>query len=121
MRTRRIRVILPVLALFLLLAMSAEAAGPLYMRTSPSKMTNRFLRGAISVPLCIMEIPKAINKQVQDTDLFTGCIVGAGEGTWQGGKRLLWGVLSIVTFPATDLNDIDVLVDHHIPYKELAE
>ncbi|CAN5283365.1 hypothetical protein BH09SUM1_BH09SUM1_15490 [soil metagenome] len=77
----------------------ADAAGPLYGSTYPSKITNKLGRGLGNVVFCWVEIPLEINEEVQDTDPFTGFFVGGGKGIWFTIRRLGLGVVDIVTFP----------------------
>ena len=114
-------IILSITILLLAMTLSAEATGPLYKITRPSQMSNKLLRGVINIPLCIMEIPKAVNKNIKNTDYFTGTFVGLGEGALKSGKRLGYGVFETVTFPDPELDTLDHWVDDPIPFTELAE
>jgi len=84
-------------------------------------MTNKFLRGLLNVPLCLMEIPRSLNENVKTTDYFTGTFVGLGEGVFKSAKRLSFGVYEVVTFPQPKWGLLDSWVDDPIPFKELAE
>jgi len=108
---------------FLLMAISlpSGATGPLYKTTRASKMTNKFLRGMLNIPLCVMEVPKALNKNIKNTDYFTGTFVGLGEGVVKSTKRLGYGLFEVATFPQPEWKTLDPLVDDPIPFKELAE
>jgi len=110
-----------VFLILLALASSALATGPLYKTTTASRMSNRFLRGVLNIPLSVMEIPKALNINIKNTDYFTGTLVGLGEGIYKTSKRLSYGVLETLTFPCLELKTFDTLVDSPIPFKELAE
>ena len=103
------------------MTVTVEATGPLYKTSRSSKMTNKFLRGIINIPFSVMEIPKSVNKNIKNTDYFTGTFVGRGEGVFKTSKRLAYGVFEVVTFPDPKLNTMDHWVDHPIPFKELAE
>ena len=120
-KTGMILFILAMGILFLMTTFVAEAAGPLYKTTRASKISNKFLRGVINIPLCFMEIPKAVNKDVQNTDYFTGTLTGLGEGMFKTSKRFCYGVFETVTFPSPELKTLDSWVDHPIPFKELTE
>jgi|GEM_PF-585915 len=109
------------IVLFLITVISANAAGPLYKTTRASQITNKLLRGIINIPLCFMEIPRSINQNVQNTDIFTGTFVGLGEGVFKSSKRLCYGIFETVTFPSPELKTLNSWVDNPIPYKELTE
>lgn len=117
----RIWMILILMVLVLMLTVPSEATGPLYKTTRASKMTNKFLRGLLNVPLCLMEIPRSLNENVKTTDYFTGTFVGLGEGVFKSAKRLGFGVYEVVTFPEPEWGLLDSWVDDPIPFKELAE
>ena len=80
-------------------ATSAQATGPLYRTTYPSKITNKLGRGLGNVLFCWAEVPLEINREIQNTDPVTGTIVGLGEGLYYTGQRLALGLVDIVTFP----------------------
>jgi len=105
----------------LMLTAIAEATGPLYKTTRASKISNKFLRGVINVPFCFMEIPKSLNRNIKNTDFFTGTFVGVGEGLFKSGKRLGYGVFEVATCPQPEWKTLDSWVDDPIPFKELAE
>lgn len=87
---------------FVVLAMftaPAPAAGPLYRSTYPSKITYKLGQGIGNVVFCWVEIPLEINEEIQDTDPFTGSIVGFYKGLWFTVRRFGLGVADIVTFP----------------------
>lgn len=109
------------IVLFLMIAISANAAGPLYKTTRASQITNKLLRGVINIPFCFMEIPRSINQNVQNTDIFTGTFVGLGEGVFKSSKRLCYGVFETATFPSPELKTLNPWVDYPIPFKELSE
>jgi putative exosortase-associated protein (TIGR04073 family) len=77
----------------------AEARGPLYGATYPSKVTGKLWRGISNTAFCWVEIPIEINREIQHTDPFTGVCVGLGRGVWFTGQRLVLGVVDVVTFP----------------------
>jgi putative exosortase-associated protein (TIGR04073 family) len=88
------------LAIGLVLAPAvAPAAGPLYGSTWPSKVTGKLGRGIGNVLFCWVEIPIEINEEVQNTDPFTGSIVGLVEGIWYTIRRFGLAVVDIITFP----------------------
>lgn len=76
-----------------------SATGPLYGSTYPSKVTGKLWRGLSNTLFCWVEVPLEINEEIQDTDPFTGFFVGFGKGLWFTGRRLVLGVVDIVTFP----------------------
>lgn len=78
---------------------TAQAAGPLYRNTYPSKVTNKLGRGLGNVIFCWCEFPIEINREIQNTDPVTGTVVGFGRGLWFTVRRLGLGVVDIVTFP----------------------
>lgn len=86
-------------ALFLGAVSTASAVGPLYLSTYPSKITNKFGRGLGNILFCWAEIPLEINQEIQDTDPVTGLFVGGGQGIYYTGRRLVLGVVDVVTFP----------------------
>lgn len=86
-------------AAFVSMTSVADAAGPLYGSTYPSKITNKLGRGLGNTVFCWVEIPLEINEEVQNTDPFTGFFVGGGKGIWYTIRRLGLGVVDIVTFP----------------------
>lgn len=75
------------------------ARGPLYGTTYPSKITGKLWGGVSNVFFCWCEIPIEINREIQNTDPFTGSVVGLGRGLWFTGQRLVLGVVDVVTFP----------------------
>ena len=109
------------IVLAMMLTISTEATGPLYKTTYPSKVTNKFLRGLLNIPLCVMEIPRSLNENIKTTDYFTGTFVGLGEGVFKSAKRLTYGVYEVVTFPNPEWGLLNPWVDDPIPFKELAE
>lgn len=88
-----------VVILTVALATPAYAAGPLYRSTYPSKITNKLGRGLGNIVFCWVEIPLEINEEIQNTDPFTGSIVGLGKGIFYTGQRLVLGAVDVVTFP----------------------
>ncbi len=85
--------------IFALSAPKVDAAGPLYRSTYPSKITNKLWRGVGNVAFCWVEIPLEINKEIQNTDPFTGSVVGFFTGLFYTGQRFVLGAVDIVTFP----------------------
>lgn len=77
----------------------ASAAGPLYRSTYPSKVTYKLGSGIGNILFCWAEIPLEINEEIQNTDPFTGTIVGFGKGLWFTGRRFVLGIVDVVTFP----------------------
>ena len=120
-KLERMLMILVLMVFVLILTLPSEATGPLYKTTRASKMTNKFLRGLLNVPLCVMEIPKSLNENIKTTDYFTGTFVGLGEGVFKSAKRLTFGVYEVVTCPEPEWGLLDSWVDDPIPFKELAE
>ncbi len=120
-RTRNSRTIVLVFIVMLVLAATATATGPLYKTTRASKMSNKFLCGVINIPFSFMEIPKALNKNIKNTDYFTGIFVGLGEGVYKTSKRFSYGVVEVLTFPCPEVKTFEPLVDSPVPFKELAE
>lgn len=88
-----------VMALLALGAPEAKAEGPLYRSTYPSKITYKLGSGLGNVLFCWAEIPLEMNEEIQNTDPFTGTIVGFFKGLYFTGQRLVLGVVDIVTFP----------------------
>ena len=86
-------------ALVFMAAGTAQAAGPLYRTTYPSKITNKLWRGVGNVVFCWVEIPLEINEEVQNTDPFTGSVVGFWTGMWYTVRRFGVGLVDVVTFP----------------------
>lgn len=78
---------------------TADARGPLYGATYPSKITGKLWSGVANTAFCWVEIPIEINREVQHTDPFTGAVVGTVRGLYFTGQRLVYGVVDIVTFP----------------------
>ncbi|MDX1973708.1 MAG: exosortase system-associated protein, TIGR04073 family [Candidatus Sumerlaeia bacterium] len=77
----------------------ADARGPLYGSTYPSKITGKLWGGVSNVLFCWMEVPIEINREIQKTDPFTGTVVGFGQGIYYTGKRFWLGTVDAVTFP----------------------
>ena len=77
----------------------ADARGPLYRTTYPSKITSKFWGGFSNVMFCWVEVPIEINREIQNTDPFTGCVVGFGKGLWFTGQRFVLGAVDMITFP----------------------
>ncbi len=86
-------------AMMVFASASANAAGPLYRSTYPSKITYKLGSGIGNVLFCWVEIPLEINEQIQNTDPFTGSIVGFWRGVYFTFRRLGLGIVDIVTFP----------------------
>lgn len=120
-KCQRIWMILLLMVFVMMLSIPSEATGPLYKTTRASKMTNKFLRGLLNVPLCVMEIPRSLNENIKNTDYFTGTFVGLGEGIFKSAKRLTFGVYEVSTFPAPEWGLLNTWVDDPIPFKELTE
>lgn len=76
-----------------------DAAGPLYRSTYPSKITYKLGSGIGNVLFCWAEFPLEINEEIQNTDPFTGSIIGFFKGFYYTCQRLVLGVVDIVTFP----------------------
>lgn len=87
------------LAAFLLLGNAAEAKGPRYDTSLPARMTHKLLRGVTNVFLGVVEVPLAINEEVQLLDPFTGTFTGVCKGSWRACKRIGVGAYEVVTFP----------------------
>ncbi len=85
--------------MLILSAPQAQAEGPLYRSTYPSKITYKLWSGVGNVLFCWTEIPLEINEEIQNTDPFTGSVVGFFKGLWYTGQRFVLGVVDIVTFP----------------------
>jgi len=83
----------------ILLAGAAQAKGPKYDVSWPSRVTNKFFRGATNVALGIVEVPLAINEETQMLDPFTGTLTGLVKGLGRTGKRVGVGLYEVVTFP----------------------
>jgi putative exosortase-associated protein (TIGR04073 family) len=77
----------------------ADARGPLYGSTWPSKVTGKLWRGVGNTAFCWVEIPVEINREWQNTDPFTGTIQGFVQGLWFTVRRLGLGIADVVTFP----------------------
>ncbi len=77
----------------------AEARGPLYRTNYPSKITYKLWSGMGNVLFSWCEIPIEVNREIQNTDPFTGTFVGAGKGLWYTGRRFVLGAVDVVTFP----------------------
>ncbi len=102
--TRKIRVRLAlagaVCALLLAAApKTADARGPLYRTTYPSKITGKMWGGVANVLFCWCEVPIEVNREIQNTDPFTGTVVGLGQGIYHTGRRFVLGAVDVVTFP----------------------
>ncbi|MBX3729373.1 MAG: exosortase system-associated protein, TIGR04073 family [Candidatus Sumerlaeia bacterium] len=96
------RLAIPVLAVLVLLAavpQATQARGPLYRTTYPSKVTHKLWSGVSNILFCWVEIPIEINREIQNTDPFSGSLVGLGRGIWFTGRRLGVGVVDAVTCP----------------------
>lgn len=76
-----------------------QARGPLYGDTYPSKITGKLWQGIGNTFFCWCEIPIEINEEIQDTDPFTGSVVGFFTGLWYTVRRLGLGVFDVITFP----------------------
>ena len=83
----------------LLSAGIAPAAGPLYRSTYASKTTNKLGRGLGNVLFCWAEVPLEVNREIQNTDPVTGIAVGGSNGLYYTGRRLVLGLVDVVTFP----------------------
>ena len=94
-----------VLAVAALAPMDAPARGPLYGSTYASKITNKLWRGVGNTFFCWLEVPIEINREIQNTDPFTGLFTGLGRGIWFTGRRLGLGVTDVVTFPVDVFNN----------------
>ncbi len=77
----------------------AQARGPLYRTTYPSKITYKLWSGVGNVFFSWCEVPIEINREIQNTDPFTGTFVGLGKGFWYTGRRFVLGAVDVVTFP----------------------
>lgn len=77
----------------------ADARGPLYRTTYPSKITHKLWSGFGNVFFSWCEFPIEINREIQNTDPFTGTVVGLGKGFWYTGQRFVLGAVDVVTFP----------------------
>ena len=98
--TRRLAGVAGVLLLALLAIPSAShARGPLYGTTYPSKITGKLSRGVANTVFCWCEIPIEINREIQNTDPFTGSVTGLGRGVFYTGQRLVLGLVDVLTFP----------------------
>ncbi|MCB2156043.1 exosortase system-associated protein, TIGR04073 family [bacterium] len=98
----RIRLLFSALILaagLLFVPTQAHAEGPLYGSTYTSKISGKLVRGAANIGFCWCEVPIEINREIQNTDPFTGSFVGFGKGLWYTGRRLVLGVVDVVTFP----------------------
>ncbi|MDK2972816.1 MAG: hypothetical protein PWP23_2571 [Candidatus Sumerlaeota bacterium] len=93
--------VLATLALGLAIAAphQASAGGPLYRTTYPSKVTHKLWSGVSNIFFCWCEIPIEMNREIQNTDPFTGTFVGLGQGIVYTGRRLGLGVFDVVTCP----------------------
>lgn len=94
-----------VLAVASLAPTVAPARGPLYGSTYASKITNKLWRGVGNTFFCWLEVPIEINREIQNTDPFTGFFTGLGRGIWFTGRRLGLGVTDVVTFPVDVFNN----------------
>lgn len=99
LRSRLLPAALVVAALVAFAPPVADARGPLYGTTYPSKITGKLWSGISNSVFCWVEIPIEINREIQNTDAFTGTFVGFGRGLWFTVRRLGLGVVDIVTFP----------------------
>ena len=77
----------------------ADARGPLYRTTYPSKITYKLWSGVGNVFFSWVEIPIEMNHEIQDTDPFTGTFIGFGKGLYYTGQRFVLGAVDVVTFP----------------------
>jgi putative exosortase-associated protein (TIGR04073 family) len=100
---KRPRLLLAGLALGALLAVvapsAAQARGPLYGTTYPSKVTGKLWGGVSNVVFCWVEMPIEIIREIQNTDPFTGSVVGFFTGLWYTVRRFGLGLVDVVTFP----------------------
>lgn len=100
--TARIRMAIGGIVLAMALAFvptQAQARGPLYGTTYPSKITGKLWGGVSNVLFCWCEVPIEINREIQNTDPFTGTVVGLGTGLYYTGQRFGLGLVDVVTFP----------------------
>jgi putative exosortase-associated protein (TIGR04073 family) len=102
-QTPRIPHLLATLVLVAGLAMfatsSANATGPLWGSTYPSKITNKLGNGLGNIFFCWAEVPYELNHEIQNTDPLTGSVTGFGQGIYYTGQRLVLGVVDVFTFP----------------------
>src|SRR6056297_1370202 len=101
-KTTRQRFLLAAVAFAVLVAFTpnhADAGGPLYRTTYPSKITHKMWSGVGNMLFSWCEIPIEINREIQNTDPFTGSVVGFGQGLWYTGQRFVLGLVDTVTFP----------------------
>lgn len=101
-RASRVRLVLAAMIVAVAFAATpqiADARGPLYRHTLPSKMTYKLWSGVSNTLFCWTEIPIEINREIQNTDPFTGSVVGLVQGIVYTGRRLGLGIVDIVTFP----------------------
>jgi len=94
-----------VLALAAIAPTPTPARGPLYGSTYASKITNKLWRGAGNTLFCWLEVPIEINREIQNTDPFTGFFVGTGKGLWYTVRRLGLCVTDFATFPVDVFNN----------------
>jgi len=92
------------LALTAIAPHQAQATGPYYRETYPSKIFSKLWGGVSNVLFCWCEIPLEIRREIDNTDPFTGVVVGLGRGAWYTGRRAVLGVVDVVTFPV-DIHD----------------
>lgn len=78
---------------------TADARGPLYGTTYPSKISGKLVSGVANILFCWCEIPIEINREIQNTDPLTGSVVGLGKGLAFTGQRLGLGAVDAITFP----------------------
>jgi len=83
----------------LLLTAVAEASGPYYEPSQPSRITRKLIRGMANIGLGFVEIPKAIGEEAQLLDPFTGTFTGLVKGTGRTLARAGVGVYEVLTFP----------------------
>ena len=98
--SKRRRLIFVVLVVVLVsFSSQALAVGPLYEMSTSAKVSRKFLRGLLNIPLCWVEIPKEINIETQNLDPFTGFWTGLVKGTAKTIKRCGIGMWDLLTFP----------------------
>ena len=98
-RSRLLIAALFVAVLFAVAPVSSPARGPLYGTTYASKITGKLWSGISNSLFCWVEIPIEINREIQNTDPFTGTFVGLGRGAWFTVRRLGLGLADVFTFP----------------------
>lgn len=98
-RARMILITATTAAVLLLAPVQPEARGPLYGTTYASKVTGKLWSGISNSLFSWVEIPIEINREIQNTDPFTGTFVGLGRGSWFTVRRLGLGLVDVVTFP----------------------